>query len=126
LSSSIFSLSDAGEALLVAWLIERFIGSNFSLSRLHHVLELLAAAIVGAAVSGIGGTLGYKLGYNPDDPAWTVWWQWVTSDTIGIIAVAPLVIGLIAGFGAPPSRRELVEGVVARIAVAALRPGIMR
>ena len=119
LSSSIFSLSDAGEALLVAWLIERSIGSNFSLGRLHHVLGLLAAAIVGAAVSGVGGTLGYKLGYNPDDPAWTVWWQWVVSDTIGIIAVAPLIIGLVAAFGAPPSRRELVEGVVALIAVAA-------
>src|SRR5215467_3334281 len=64
LSSSIFSLSDAGEALLVAWLIERFIGSNFSLGRLHHVLGLLVAAIVGAAVSGVGGTLGYKLAYN--------------------------------------------------------------
>ena len=119
LSSSIFSLSDAGEALLVAWLIERFIGSNFSLGRLHHVLGLLAAAIVGTAVSGVGGTLGYKLAYNPDNPAWTVWWQWVTSDTIGIIAVAPLVIALIQGFGAPPPRRELVEGVVALIAVAA-------
>ena len=118
LSSSVFSLSDAGEALLVAWLIERSIGSNFSLGRLHHVLGLLAAAI-GAAVSGVGGTLGYKLGYNPDDPAWTVWWQWVSSDTIGIIAVAPLVIALIASFGAPPPRRELVEGVVALIAVAA-------
>jgi PAS domain S-box-containing protein len=119
LSSSIFSLGDAGEALLVAWLIERSIGSNFSLGRLHHVLALLGAAIVGAAVSGVGGTLGYKLGYNPDDPVWPVWSQWVASDTIGIIAVAPLVIGLVAGFGAPPSRRELVEGVVALIAVAA-------
>jgi len=119
LSSSIFSLSDAGEALLVVWLIERSIGSNFSLGRLHHVLGLLAAAIVGAAVSGVGGTLGSKLGYNPDDSAWTVWWQWVASDTIGIIAVAPLVIALVAGFGAPPPRRELVEGVTALIAVAA-------
>jgi two-component sensor histidine kinase/integral membrane sensor domain MASE1 len=119
LSSSIFSLSDAGEALLVGWIIERHLGSDFSLGRLQHVLTLLAAAIIGAAVSGIGGTLGYKLGHNPDDPAWTVWRQWVASDIIGIIAVAPLVISIVAGFRAPPSRRELVEGAAAIIAVTA-------
>jgi two-component sensor histidine kinase/integral membrane sensor domain MASE1 len=119
LSSSIFSLSDAGEALLVGWIIERHLGSDFNLGRLQHVLTLLAAAIVGAAVSGIGGTFGYKLGYNPDDPAWTVWRQWVASDIIGIIAVAPLVISIVAGLRAPPSRRELVEGAAAIIAVTA-------
>jgi integral membrane sensor domain MASE1 len=119
LSSSIFSLSDAGEALLVAWMIERYIGSDFSLGRLRHVLGLLAAAIVGTAVSGVGGTLGYKLGYNPDVPAWTVWRQWIASDTVGIIAVAPLIVGLFAALRAPPSRRELVEGVAAVIVVAA-------
>ena len=119
LSSSIFSLSDAGEALLVGWIIERHIGTDFSLGRLRHVLAFLAAAIVGTAVSGVGGTLGFKLGYNPDVPAWMVWWQWVASDTIGIIAVAPLIISFFVAFRAPPSRRELVEGAVALIAVAA-------
>jgi PAS domain S-box-containing protein len=119
LSSTIFSLSDAGEALLVAWMIERYIGQDFSLGRLRHVLGLLAAAILGTAVSGVGGTLGYKLAYNPNDPAMTVWQQWVASDTIGIIAVAPLVIGFVASFRTPPSRRELLEGVMALIAVAA-------
>jgi PAS domain S-box-containing protein len=119
LSSIIFSLSDAGEALLVAWMIERYIGPDFSLGRLRHVLGLLAAAILGTAVSGVGGTLGYKLSYNPNDPAMTFWQQWVASDTIGIIAVAPLVIGFVASLRAPPPRRELLEGVLALIAVAA-------
>jgi integral membrane sensor domain MASE1 len=125
LSSSIFSLSDAGEALLVAWMIERYIGSYFSLGRLRHVLGLLAAAIVGTAVSGVGGTLGYKLGYNPDVPAWTVWRQWIASDSIGIIAVAPLIVGLFEALRAPPSRRELVEGVAALIVVAATAGSII-
>jgi PAS domain S-box-containing protein len=119
LSSTIFSLSDAGEALLIAWMIERYIGPDFSLGRLRHVLGLLAAAILGTAVSGVGGTFGYKLAYNPNDLAMTVWQQWVTSDTIGIIAVAPLVIGFVASFRAQPLRRELLEGVMALIAVAA-------
>ena len=119
LSSGIFALSDAGEAVLVAWIIERHISSSFSLGRLRHVLAFLAATIVGTGVSGLGGLIGYKLGYNPDDPAWTVWRQWVASDTIGIIAVAPLVIGFLTAVRAPPSRRELIEGAVALIAVAA-------
>jgi PAS domain S-box-containing protein len=119
LSSSIFALSDAGEAMLVAWMIDRYVRSDFDLGRLHHVLALLAAAIVGTALSGIGGTLGYELAYNPDDPAWTVWRQWVASDAIGIIAVAPMIIGLVATLRAPLSRRELIEGVAALIVVAA-------
>jgi PAS domain S-box-containing protein len=118
LSSSIFTLSHAGEALLVAWLFARYASSNFRCGRLRQVLVMLAAAIVGAAVSGLGGTLGYEL-HNSGTPAWTVWRQWLASDTIGIIAVAPLIIGSAAVLRAPPSLRELVEGVVALVAVAA-------
>jgi len=118
LSASIFTLSDAGEPLLVAWMFHRYTGSEFRCGRLHQVLGLLAAAIVGAAVSGVGGVLGYKLGYNPQDPTWTVWRQWVASDVIGIVAVAPLIVGFVAALRAPPSRRELIEGAVALIAVA--------
>jgi two-component sensor histidine kinase len=113
LSSSIFSLSNAGEALLVAWIVAHSIGSHFDLGRLRHVLVFAVAAIVGTVVSGIGGTLGYKLGYSPDESAWTVWRQWVASDAIGIIAVAPLIIGVVAALRTPPSRRELLEGAVA-------------
>ena len=45
-SAIAFALCNAGEALLTAWLIERYFGSDFSLDRLRHVLGLLAAAIV--------------------------------------------------------------------------------
>jgi integral membrane sensor domain MASE1 len=118
-SASIFALSAAGEVLVVAWIIERAIGSDFSLGRLRHMLALMAAAIVGTAVSGVAGTLGNKLAYNPDGPAWVVWWQWVTSGAIGIVAVAPLIIGFVTALRTPPPRRELIKGVVAVIAVAA-------
>src|ERR1700687_4833995 len=43
-SAVVFALSNAGEALLTAWLIERYLGSGFGLDRLRHVLGLLAAA----------------------------------------------------------------------------------
>ena len=119
LSSTVFSLSHAGEALLVAWVIERYVGPHFSLGRLHHVLALLAGAILGAAVSGVGGILAYKLADNLNDSAMSIWQQWVASDTIGIIAVAPVIIGFVASIRAPPPPRELVEGGIALIAVAA-------
>src|SRR5262249_49018051 len=43
-SSSAFALCNAGEALLVAWLIERYVGRDFTLGRLRHVAALFAAA----------------------------------------------------------------------------------
>ena len=117
-SSSLFSLCNAGEALFVAWMIERYIGSDFSLGRLRHVLGLLAATIVGTVVSGVGGAVAYKLSHSPDVSPWIVWQQWVASDSIGIITVAPLIIGVAAALRAPPPRSELIEGVVALVAVA--------
>src|SRR5262245_50760392 len=48
-------LSDAAETLTIAGLIERYFGAEFSLDRLSHVLGMLAAAVIGTCVSGIGG-----------------------------------------------------------------------
>jgi PAS domain S-box-containing protein len=117
-SASLFSLCNAGEALFVAWMIERYVGSDFNLGRLRHVLGLLGATIVGTVVSGVGGAVAYKLSHSPDVSPWTVWQQWVASDSIGIVTIAPLVIGLTAAVRAPPPRSELIEGVVALVAVA--------
>src|SRR5712672_119400 len=60
-----FGLCNVGEAMLAAGLIRRQFGSDFSLDRLRHVLGLLAAAVFGAAVSGVGGTLEKKLFNDP-------------------------------------------------------------
>src|SRR5260370_8956234 len=49
------ALWNTGEALLTAWLVERYFGSSFTLDRLRNVLGLLAAAFVATAASGIGG-----------------------------------------------------------------------
>ena len=48
-----FALSDAAETLIIAGLIERYFGAEFSLGRLRHVLGMLAAAVIGTCVSGI-------------------------------------------------------------------------
>ncbi len=115
-----FAFCNAGEALLAAWLIERYFGPGFGLGRLRNVLGLLAAAVVATAASGIGGTVAYKLFHSPTAPLWTTWHHWFASDAVGIITVAPLVIGLAQAVREPPRRNEIVEGVVALVALAAM------
>src|SRR5271163_2540461 len=51
-SAMIFAVCNAGEALIVAGLIQRYFGPTFSLDTLRQVLGLLAAAVVGTAISG--------------------------------------------------------------------------
>jgi len=114
-----FALCNAGEALFTAWLIERFAGRDFSLDRIRHVVWLLSAAIIGTAVSGVGGAIGYKLLHSPDVPFLVTWQHWFSSDAIGIITVAPLIIGLASVVRVPAPRREVIEGLVGLIAVAA-------
>jgi len=116
-SSILFALCNAGEALLTAWLIEHYLGSDFSLGRLRNVLGLLVAAFVGTAVSGVGGAIAFKLFHSSTTSMLATWQDWVTSDALGIIAVAPLVIEFASAARARLSRSELIEGV---LAVAAL------
>src|SRR5216684_1561373 len=117
-SATAFALCNAGEALLAAWLIERYFGSGFSLDRLRNVLGLLAAAVVATAASGVGGMVAYMLFHSPTAPIWTTWQHWFASDAVGIITVAPLVIGLAKALRNPLPRNEIIEGVAALMALA--------
>jgi PAS domain S-box-containing protein len=124
-SAIIFALANAGEAVLVAWLIERYVGPDFDLGRLRHIVGLLGSAILATAMSGLGGAIGYKLFHSPDSPFLTTWRHWFASDVIGIITVAPLMIGLIAMIRAPPPRKESIEGLAALAAIATVTGGII-
>ena len=108
-----FAICNAGEAVLAAALIERWFGSPFDHNRLRHVLGLLAAAIIATAVSGIGGTLGFALFHSPTASILVNWLDWFASDALGIITIAPLVIGLASVARAPPTHSETVEGLAA-------------
>jgi signal transduction histidine kinase len=123
-SAVVFALCNAGEAILVASLVGHYFGSPFSLSRLRHVLGLLAAAIVGTAVSGIGGTVGFVLVHGSTAPVLTTWRHWFTSDALGIITVAPLLVGLVSAARDPPPRSEIIEGAVA-LAVLTILSGLL-
>jgi len=124
-ASSAFALCNAGEALLVAWLIKRYVGRDFTLARMRHVVVFLGATIVGTTISGLGGTLAYKLLHSPDAPALITWGHWFASDAMGIITVAPLMIWLVPVVRVPMSRLQLVEGILGVAAVAATTGGII-
>ena len=112
-------LSNAAEALIAAGLLAHYFGADFNIVRLRQVLGLLLAAIVGTAISAIGGAVTYEL-FHPSATMLTTWQHWFASDVIGIIIVAPLVIGLAAAIRQPPSRSELIEGMAALLALAVM------
>src|SRR5258708_25935105 len=58
-SATAFAFCNAGEALLTAWLIERYFGSSFGLDRLRHILGLLASAVVATTPPALGGTVAF-------------------------------------------------------------------
>ena len=119
-AAAAFAICNAAEALITAGLIQHYSGAAFGLDRLRHVLMLFAAAIAGTVVSGIGGAVSYKLFHSPDVSMFTTWWHWFGSDAVGIIAVAPLVIGLAAAARQPPPRGQFVEGIAALLLLGAM------
>ncbi|HST12921.1 MAG TPA: PAS domain-containing protein, partial [Terriglobales bacterium] len=53
-------------------------------------------------------------------PILTLWQHWVASDALGIITVAPLIIQIASAARQPPSRRGIVEGAAALVALVIL------
>jgi signal transduction histidine kinase len=116
---------NAAEALITAGLIERYFGTEFALDRLRQVLGLIVAAIVGTLVSGVGGALIYRLYTGPSAAMVVSWRHWFEADVVGIIIVAPLVIGIAVALRRPPPRREIIEGIVALAGVAVVAGSIV-
>ena len=117
-SAVLFALCNAGEAVLTAWLIGHYFGSDFRLNKLRNVLGLAAAAIIGTAISGIGGAIVFKLLHSTTTPILTTWQHWFASDGLGIITVAPLLIELVSASRDRPPLSEFVEGALAVAALA--------
>ena len=112
------AVANAGEAVIVAGLVHRFCGSQFELNELRKVLALFAATVVATSLSGIAGTAGFVLFHGAAASPPVIWFHWFSSDAIGIIAVAPLAIGLASLARNLPPQREIAEGVLALAVVA--------
>jgi len=109
-STAIFAVCNAAEALLIAELTRRFFGSDFRLESLRSVAGLLVATAIATSLSGIGGTAGFLLFQGSGGSPLTIWQHWVASDALGVVIVAPLVVGLVQTVNDPPSRHEAMEG----------------
>jgi signal transduction histidine kinase len=113
-------LCNGAEAVITAGFIQYHFGVNFNLVRLRHVIGFLAAAVIGASLSAIGAAVTYRMLLGPSAPMLETWQHWFASDSIGIIAVAPLVIGLTAVVRRPSPRSEVIEGTLALVALAVM------
>ena len=119
-SSIFFAVANAGEATVVAGLIQRLYGSPFELNELRHVLGLFAATIAATIASGILGTLGFVFFYGSTASVSTIWFHWFASDALGTITIAPLIIGFASLLRDFPPRREIAEGMFSLAVVSAL------
>ena len=115
-----FALLNASEAVIAGGLIERYFGPRFSLSSLREVLGLLMAAIIATAVSGVGGTWAFNFFYSSSAPVLITWQHWFVSDALGILTVAPLLIGFASAVREPQRGSNLIEGLVGLVAVAVM------
>jgi PAS domain S-box-containing protein len=111
-----FGLCNAGEAILTGWLIDRWFGRPFRLDDLQRVFGFLAAAGLAAAVAGVAAALAMRL-LHASAPLFDIWRVWAVADGLGIIVVAPLLIGLHQLASERVARRDLIEGAGALAAL---------
>ena len=110
LTSLFKGFCNSGEAVLVAWLLERWFGLPFKFDNLPRVVGFLVAASLATAASATAGAATMDL-LHTAAPYFEVWRAWFLSDGVGIVVVAPIVIGLSQVWREPPSQGEWIEGV---------------
>ena len=106
-----FAVVNAGQAFLTAGLIERWFGRLFKLGGVSHVLGFLLASAIGSAVAATGAAIVVALLESTVLPL-TFWRVWFGSCLLGIIAVAPLLVGIAEAVRHVPPRAELLEGML--------------
>src|SRR5262245_7312537 len=114
-----FGVANAGQVLLTARLIEHWFGRPFNLGNVPQVLGFLVASAIGSAVGAMGATIAVALAQSIASPflAWRVWFG---SCLLGIVTVAPLLIGIAEAIRQAPRRSELLEGVAGLFTLSAL------
>ena len=114
-----FGSINAGQTLFTVWLLERWFGSTFKLEDVQRVLGFLGASAVGSAIAAAGAAIAVSL-INPAVSPLKVWRLWFAACSLGIVTVAPLLIGLGDVMRERLPRHELVEGWVGLVTITAL------
>jgi PAS domain S-box-containing protein len=109
-TSILKGVCNAGETVLVAWLLDRWFDRPFTFSDLRRVMGFFAAAGIAVSISAVGGAATMaKL--HTAAPFWEIWLNWFLSDGLGVVVVAPLLIELGQLRYARPTRAQLIEGI---------------
>jgi PAS domain S-box-containing protein len=108
---------NAGEALLIAWIIERSFGHPFMLDGLRRTIGFFVAATIAAAIAAVGGAAAMNL-FHKAAPFLDIWRTWFLAGELGIVTIAPLLIGMVSPARNLPPRRQLMEGTAALLALA--------
>jgi integral membrane sensor domain MASE1 len=101
------SLANAGQPLITAGLIERWFADDFKLEDVRRVVGFLVASTIGAVVAGAAAAVAISL-FEPTATPFNVWRLWFASSLLGIIPIAPLLIGLGDTARQRPPRHELI------------------
>jgi len=107
-----FSVVGAGHPMLMAWLIGRWFEGTFKLEDVWRALGFFAATAIGAAIAAAGATVAITL-VDPTVSPLYIWCVWFASSSLGIVTVAPLLIGLAGPDRERLSHQALIEGLVA-------------
>lgn len=113
-----FGLCNVGEALLAAWLVERWSGRHFKFDDLRGLWGFVAAAALAAATVAVVAAIATRQFYVVA-PLPSIWRVWATAHGLGIVTVAPLVVGLCHLASERIPRNELIEGSAAVALLAA-------
>src|SRR4029077_2553315 len=84
-------------------------GRVFKLEDVPHVLGFLVVSAIGAALAALGAAAAVSL-VTPAASPLHVWRLWFAACSLGIVTVAPVLIGLGQALREPPPRSELLEG----------------
>ena len=115
----IFAFVNVAQALLTAWLIERWFGRTIKLEDLRQVLGFLVASAVGAAIVAVGAAGAVAL-VQAMASSLPVLHLLFVGCLLGVVTVAPVLIGLAEAVRELPPRRELIEGAAGLATLAAL------
>src|SRR5262249_54913251 len=117
LTSVLKGVCNAGEPVLLAWLLERWFGPTFTFGDLRRVVGFIAATCVAMAASAVGGATAMTH-FHTAAPFWEAWSTWFLSGALGILVVAPLMIALAQAWREQPTEGNVGEGLVALVLLA--------
>ncbi len=108
----VFAAVNVMEFVLIVRIAEVGFGRPFQLDTLRRVGGFFFSTCLGAGVSALVATAAIFTLATPHAPPFEVWHQWFRSDVIGIIGIAPLLIGLRSEAEARRPLKVHIEGLL--------------